>query len=92
MGLSIPLLVLVLSFTSPLLKIVNGPLENFYGVKVLATLSCLTLLVIGMGLFPFLNLGPFSGTWSKVTGKLQSYSVVGKTGSTMSSQKMHLNF
>ncbi len=92
MGLSAPLLVLILSFVPPIVRIGSGSLEHFYGAKVLATLSCLTLLVIGMGVFPFLNLGPFSGTWSKVTGKLQSYSVVGKTGSTMSSQENALKF
>jgi len=92
LGLSIPLLVLIISFVPPLVKMANGSLENFYGAKVLATLSCLVLVLIGMGVFPFFNLGPFSGTWSKVTGKLQGYSVVGKTGSTMNSQENALKF
>ena len=41
---------------------------NLSGIIVL----CLVIL----GVVPFINVGPFSGTWSKVTGKLQSYSAI----------------
>ena len=36
----------------------------------------IVLFLVILGVIPFINIGPFSGTWSKVTGKLQSYSVI----------------
>ncbi len=34
------------------------------------------VIFLFVGILPFLNMGPFSGTWGKITGKLQSYSVI----------------
>ena len=47
---------------------------------------------MAVGVIPFTNIGPFSGTWSKITGKLQSYSMVGKTGATMAADSDALKF
>ena len=58
--------------------------------SLLLTISLLGL--IGIGLIPLINVGPFSDTLSKITGKLQSYSVVGKTGISMASKAEALKF
>ena len=92
LGLSVPVLLLILSFTPPFVKVISGSFNHFKGGKVFPILSSFILLLITIGVLPFINLGPFSGTWSKVTGKLQSYSVVGKTGSTMNSAENALKF
>ena len=58
-----------------------------------STISLLLLLLVGVP--PFLNFGPFSGTWNKLTGKLQSYSVISGEGGSqkVSPQKGYsLNF
>ena len=60
---------------------------NLSGIIVL----CLVIL----GVIPFINIGPFSGTWSKVTGKLQSYSVISGSvakKSDSSNSEYNLNF
>jgi undecaprenyl-diphosphooligosaccharide--protein glycosyltransferase len=40
------------------------------------------ILCLLVGVAPMLNFGPFSNTWSKLFGGLQTYSVVGKAGTT----------
>ncbi len=62
------------------------------GRKLRSFLTVLALSLLFLGVFPLSNFGPFSGTWSKITGKLQSYSVVGKTGSTMEAEESSLKF
>ena len=47
----------------------------------------LVVLLLLVGLLPFAQKGPFGDTWMKITGKLQSYSVIGKSGATTSSVK-----
>lgn len=51
--------------------------------KIIFTLHLLVLGLLTIGLNPVNKVGPFSDTWAKITGKLQSYSVVGKTGATL---------
>ena len=60
--------------------------------RVTALFTIFVLCLLSVGLLPFTNLGPFAGTLSKITGKLQSYSVVGKTGTTMASKADALKF
>ncbi|NDH01029.1 MAG: hypothetical protein EBY43_08145, partial [Opitutae bacterium] len=71
-------------------------LRNFFAhlleSKSLPYIAGILLLVLAIGVLPVANIGPFSGTWSKITGKLQSYSVVGKTGATMASEAEALKF
>ena len=50
-------------------------------IIVLANVSLLSVLTVGI--LPQTNIGPFAGTWSKITGKLHSYSVAGNTGVTI---------
>jgi len=60
---------------------------NLSGIIVL----CLVII----GVIPFINVGPFSGTWSKVTGKLQGYSVISGSvspKSISSNSEYNLNF
>ena len=37
--------------------------------------------MVAVGIPPFLALGPYSGVWGKVTGKLQSYSAISEKDS-----------
>lgn len=67
-------------------------IEKILQSKALPAMTILLLLLLIVGVLPFANLGPFSGTWSKITGKLQSYSVVGKTGATMAAEAEALKF
>ena len=60
--------------------------------KALPVVSIILLGLLVLGVLPFSNIGPFSGTWFKITGKLQSYSVVGKTGATMAAEAEALKF
>ena len=41
------------------------------------------ILCLLVGVAPMLNFGPFSNTWSKLFSGLQTYSVVGKAGTTL---------
>ncbi len=60
--------------------------------KITRLLALSLLCLLFAGLLPYTNFGPFAGTMSKITGKLQSYSVVGKTGTTMTSKAEALKF
>ena len=60
---------------------------------VLAVPSLLLLFLLFLGVAPFIDAGPFSGTWAKLTGKLQSYSSARVAGGTISgSFGYNLNF
>ncbi|MBT3635452.1 MAG: hypothetical protein HN531_00810 [Opitutae bacterium] len=60
---------------------------------VLAVPAVIVLLLLFFGVVPILNAGPFSGTWAKLTGKLQSYSSSRVAGATISgSSGYNLNF
>jgi len=52
--------------------------------KVLASVTVLILALVCIGVPPALNWGPFSGTWSKITSKMQSYSSKRTAGATVS--------
>jgi undecaprenyl-diphosphooligosaccharide--protein glycosyltransferase len=67
-------------------------IDGLVSKKVTAFLTVTIICLLSAGLLPFTNLGPFAGTLSKITGKLQSYSVVGKTGTTMASKADALKF
>jgi len=55
--------------------------------------AALVILVLFIGVAPFIDAGPFSGTWSKLTGKLQSYSSSRGAGATISGSTGYtLNF
>ena len=91
LGLSLPVILLIASFSSlksKILKIYSWPSVS----KAMPLTVTIFLLIVGVGVFPFINIGPFSGTWSKITGKLQSYSIVGKTGATMGGDSDALKF
>ena len=88
----LPLVIVMILFCSPFLKHFKGSFEPFLNSKFLPVVSALFLFVITMGVLPFINIGPLSGTWSKITGKLQSYSVVSKTGATMATEAQALKF
>ena len=90
-ALVLPVTLLLASFTSIRFKISDLRI-SFMQSKLLPFLVLSTLVTVGVGVIPFINYGPFAGTWSKITGKLQSYSVVGKTGTTMASEVGALKF
>ncbi len=63
--------------------------------RIIKLSTAVLMILLVLGCIPFINIGPFSGTWSKITGKLESYSVIAggsvkKTSS--SSSKYHLHF
>ena len=91
LGVSLPVIMLVGSFTSLKAKIFKVYSIPFVS-KAKPIFVTLFLLTVAVGVFPFTNMGPFSGTWSKITGKLQSYSIVGKTGATMGGDSDALKF
>jgi undecaprenyl-diphosphooligosaccharide--protein glycosyltransferase len=66
--------------------------DSFFHSKSFSLLGIVVLFCLILGVLPLTNFGPFSGTWLKITGKLQSYSVVGKTGTTMTSDAESLKF
>ena len=49
--------------------------------KSLSSIAGIILLMVAVGIPPFLALGPYSGVWGKVTGKLQSYSAISEKDS-----------
>jgi len=53
--------------------------------RTLTASSVVVVLLLILGLVPFIQFGPLGNTWMKITGKLQSYSVIGKSGATTSS-------
>ena len=90
-GILVPCSLLVFSFF-PRSTGFNCAMSKISGFKGTPYLALLVLLFLGLGVLPLTNFGPYAGTWSKITGKLQSYSVVGKTGTTMASQADALKF
>ena len=55
--------------------------------------SVALLLLLFLGVAPFLDAGPYSGTWAKLTGKLQSYSSDRVAGATVGGSSGYtLNF
>tara|TARA_Y100001978_G_scaffold115510_1_gene102923 strand:+ start:16873 stop:20247 length:3375 start_codon:yes stop_codon:yes gene_type:complete len=74
----------------------RGPLRTTFPLlptSVLAGLAAVVLSLVGLGVFPLTDLGPFSGTWAKLTGKLQSYSSARAAGATISGSTGYtLNF
>jgi hypothetical protein len=52
--------------------------------KALASVAVLILALVCIGVPPALDWGPFSGTWSKITSKMQSYSSKRTAGATVS--------
>jgi undecaprenyl-diphosphooligosaccharide--protein glycosyltransferase len=83
---------LILLFLPSLKDFVKSFTGKFFESKYPSYIGVLILIVLTIGVFPFSNIGPFGGTWSKITGKLQSYSVVGKAGATMVSEAEALKF
>lgn len=60
---------------------------------VLAIPTVIVLFLLFLGVAPFLDAGPFSGTWAKLTGKLQSYSSARVAGATIGGSSGYtLNF
>lgn len=51
---------------------------------ILSISSSLALLLLLFGVPSFFDLGPFSGTWAKITSKMQSYSSNRTAGATVS--------
>ena len=87
-----PLVVILVVLFLPIAGQVKKTVLAFLNTKYHSVLSFSLLFTLLIGVLPFINMGPFSGTWSKITGKLQSYSVVGKTGATMASASEALKF
>ena len=89
----LPMVVLLLfSISSPFSVACQKFSEKFTNSRVFISVLILFLFALFIGVMPFINVGPFSGTWGKITGKLQSYSVVGKTGATMAAEAEALKF
>ena len=59
--------------------------------KALGAATCVVLALVVVGVPPFLNVGPYGGTWSKMTAKLQSYTGARAAGSSTTSG-YQLNF
>ena len=71
------------------------PPSSFHLISdaVLAVPAVIALFLLLLGVIPVLDAGPFSGTWAKLTGKLQSYSSSRVAGATISgSSGYNLNF
>ena len=62
----------------------TGKVEASY--KALSYISLGVMLLLAIGIPPFLAVGPFSGVWNKVTGKLQSYSAISQSDSFKSGE------
>jgi undecaprenyl-diphosphooligosaccharide--protein glycosyltransferase len=88
----LPLVISLFLLFTPLSHYLRSSFGQLLESKSLPYLAGILLLVLAIGVLPFANVGPFAGTWSKITGKLQSYSVVGKTGATMASEAEALKF
>ncbi len=74
------------------ISVVKG---KVFGGRIIQTSTAILLILLFLGITPFINLGPFSGTWSKITGKLESYSVIaGKSvkKDASPSSNYHLHF
>ena len=52
--------------------------------KFLSSVSVVIVALVCIGVPPALDTGPFSGTWSKITSKMQSYSSKRTDGATVS--------
>jgi hypothetical protein len=73
----------------------NKPPSSFHLISdtVLAVPAVIALFLLLIGVVPLVDAGPFSGTWAKLTGKLQSYSSSRVAGATISgSSGYNLNF
>ncbi|HAF58237.1 MAG TPA: hypothetical protein DCL00_01480 [Opitutae bacterium] len=88
----LPLVFLIIASFFPFAVKCQNIIGKFSHSKALPAISVIFLLLLVIGVAPFTNIGPFSGTWFKITGKLQSYSVVGKTGATMAVEAEALKF
>ena len=88
----LPLVFLIIVSFFPFAVKCQNIIGKFSHSKALPAISVIFLLLLVIGVAPFTNIGPFSGTWSKMMGKLQSYSVVGKTGATMAVEAEALKF
>jgi dolichyl-diphosphooligosaccharide--protein glycosyltransferase/undecaprenyl-diphosphooligosaccharide--protein glycosyltransferase len=64
------------------------------GRKLVNIFSLCLLGLLFLGVAPFINIGPLSGTWSKITGKLESYSVISGSSAQSASKSFgySLNF
>ena len=110
-GLFLPLIIFILykfleqkkpdsliqeKFTAEKDKIKNEPSTSFFQIKgLIQFFSFILIFLLVIGVTPFLNIGPFSGTWSKITGKLESYAVISGTSKANSTAKVtgySLNF
>jgi dolichyl-diphosphooligosaccharide--protein glycosyltransferase/undecaprenyl-diphosphooligosaccharide--protein glycosyltransferase len=70
-------------------------ITKVWGGRIVQTVTAILIILFVLGITPFINLGPFSGTWSKITGKLESYSVIaGKSvkKNTSPSSNYYLHF
>lgn len=73
-------------FVYGLIRFLFKRYENKFSLKwekALFGVAIINIFLLLLGVLPFFEVGPYAGTVSKVLGKLQSYSVVGKTGSTL---------
>ena len=69
--------------------------SKLMGNRIIKSTSVILVFFFVLGITPFINFGPFSGTWSKITGKLESYSVIAgesKKSNSSFSANYHLNF
>lgn len=88
----LPLVFLLVTLFSPVTQKASKIVRVISQTKALPVVSIILLGLLVLGALPFSNVGPFAGTWFKITGKLQSYSVVGKTGATMVAEAEALKF
>ena len=58
-------------------------------LKVASCFGCLGLIVLALGVPPIIKVGPLSDSWSKITGKLQSYFAIAQKDSVQSGQKRY---
>jgi len=64
-----------------------------FRLKVAGYSSGILLILVAIGTAPFLGIGPYSGTWYKLTGKLKGYSVITQSNAvTSGSQRYSLSF
>jgi len=57
--------------------------------KTFTISSAVVIVLLILGLVPLFQVGPLGNTWMKITGKLHSYSVIGKSGATLSSENAY---
>ncbi|MDG1138330.1 MAG: STT3 domain-containing protein [Opitutales bacterium] len=89
------LLPIVIFFTFTIYRQKLFPADNVgkLRLKMAGYTSGVLLILVAIGTAPFLGIGPYSGTWYKLTGKLKGYSVISQSNAvTSGSQRYSLSF